>query len=157
MHDLVDRLRRLSFEIAYRKMRKINNEVDEDVFKFVSSLCYGIEEYQWLFPTTASNLWQNAILAPSVRKFITGLFTEFRLRALGEDAQWDALVEHFANAYSQLNDSESVIGKDFRNYIPLSSTAQKVLAGNPWLMPLILISTFDSTTWLGNGQLKGGQ
>ena len=156
MHELVERLRRLSFEIAYRKMRKINNEVDEDVFKFVSSLCHGIEEYQWLFPTTASSLWDEAMLTPSVRKFITGLFTEFRLRALGEDAQWNTLVEHFATVYSQLNDNESAIGKDIRSYIPLSGAAEKVLAGNPWLMPLIFISTFESTAWLGNGQLKGG-
>lgn len=142
MHELVERLRRLSFEIAWRKMRLIDTTIDTEIFQFVSSLCHELEEYQWLYPTTPTNLWARAIESNVVRKFVTGLFTEFRLRGLGEDSQWDVLLDHFATAYSQLNDHKSAIGADIRKYIPLGDHARETLAGNPWMMPLILISTY---------------
>lgn len=154
MHDLVERLRRLSFEIAWRKMRLIDASIDPDVFQFVSSICHELEEYQWLFPTTPTALWARAMESNAVRKFITGLFTEFRLRGLGEDSQWGALLDHFATAYSQLNDNKSAIGSDIRKYIPLGDPARETLAGNPWMLPLILISTYTPeqfTRQLSNG------
>lgn len=87
--------------------------------------------------------WAKIENNPPVREFLFGLCFEMRQRCFEEKEDFDAYINTIAQSITQFNDQLSAIPVERLNTIGDEKNVQTHLAGNTWVLPIILLEQME--------------
>lgn len=93
--------------------------------------------------TVLKEEWGKIDASPAVREFLFGLCFEMRMRCFEEKEDWESYLNSISQSVSQFNDQLSVIPVERLNEIGDDKKVQELLAGNAWVLPVILLEQLE--------------
>lgn len=89
--------------------------------------------------------WNKIENNAAVREFLFGLCFEMRQRCFEEKEDFDAYLVTIAQSVTQFNDQLSAIPVERLTRIGEEKVVQDLLAGNTWVLPIILLEQLEGS------------